>query len=875
MSPDREIITPSVDKRVRSELAFHIEMRTRELVEQGMSPEDARREAVRRFGNLDAISADMVKIGRQTEGIMRRARFITEATQDARAALRLLARRRSFAALAIGTLALGIGAATAIYSVVDGVLLRPLPFEEPDRIAAVWITQPTLATDPVISRYAYATPVGNEEYQALRRGTKTFQELALYTGGFVTLNTDAGSQRIPSLWATSSLFRVLRVNAAVGRAFQPEDNVLNGPNLTMLSWESWRTRFGGDTAVIGRRVTLNDTPYEIIGVLPPGVRVDRSAEAPEFWLPALRDSGDLVVRRNRNYKALARLAPGATYSVATLEVAQVLRSLGDTTLGARVEVWQHDQTSAARGPLLLLLGAAALLMVIACVNVAILQLGEAAARAREMATRAAMGAGVGRLIRQLLVESTVLSLVSALLGTVLASLMIRGLVAIAPERLPGMDTVSLDARVLTVAMLSAAVTGLLFGIVPAILAGRAASGNVVRSGVGEGGRGTRTIQRSLIALQLGLSMVLLVEATLLSRSLRNLSEVDPGFQPVRLTAVRVARSWRSDDDQVRSFTRTMLERLRSYPGVEAVTASTGVPFVSGSNSSPVELDHVGDVTPAERRHTQQRYVMPGYFETIGMRLVSGRFFNADDRPRSELVAIVSTSEVARDFGGQSPLGRRVKHQGKWRRIVGVVADVKYRELAREDEATLYVPFDQFPDATPVFVIRGDAGPNLQTAISAILREVEPRATVISVTALPGAIAKSYAVERYRAVLVSAFGIMAALLAAIGLYGVSLRSARRRTREIGIRLAIGATSFNVLRLLVSDAMQGVAIGLAIGTPAALLAARLVSPYLFKIAPNDPFVFAGVALLLIIATAMASAIPARRAAHLDPSAVLRAE
>jgi ABC-type antimicrobial peptide transport system permease subunit len=326
---------------------------------------------------------------------------------------------------------------------------------------------------------------------------------------------------------------------------------------------------------------------------------------------------------------------------------------------------------------------------------------------------------------------------------------------------------------------------------------------------------------------------------------------------------------------MRSFTTAVLQRLASYPGARGATASTHVPFVSGGNSSPVALDRIGDDLHGEARHTQQRYVVPGFFETIGIRLVSGRLFNADDRAAGELVAIVSASEVARDFGGQSPLGRQVRHQGKWRRIVGVVADVKYRELAREDEATIYVPFDQLPDAAPVFLIRGDIGRNVQQAMTTLLHEVEPRASVINVATLPAAIEKSYAAERYRAVLVSAFGVMAALLAAVGLYGVSVRSARRRTREIGIRLAVGATSATVLRLLVSDVMRGVAIGLAIGTPAALLAARLVDPYLFRIAPNDPTVFVGVSMLLVIATAVASAIPAHRAARVNPAVVLRSE
>ncbi len=869
----RDVMPHSVDQRVQRELDFHIEMRTRELVDGGMTPADARREAVRRFGNLEEMSSMLTRIGGQTEGVARRARYLREVMYDVQAALRLLARRRGFTSLAIGTLALGIGAATAIYSVVDGVLLRPLPFSEPERIAAVWITQPSAAKDPTVARYATATPIGNDEYQRLKRDAPALKEVALYGAGAVTLTTQAGNERVESLVATSSLLPLLRARAVLGRAFTSSDDVLNGPDVAMLSWESWHARFGGDSAVLGRRVTLNERSYEIIGVLPPGVRVDRSARAPEFWLPALRDSGDLVERHNRNYRALARLAPNATYATATQEVARSLRSMGDTTIGARVEMLQSDQASAARGPLLVLLGAAALLLLIACVNVAILQLGEASARAREMATRAAMGAGAARLVRQLLVESLALSLVGALFGTALAWLMIRGLVAIAPEPLPGMDTVALDARVLLFAMASALATGLVFGIVPAVIAGRSASGSIVRAGGGASGRDTRTVQRSLIAVQLGLSMVLLVEATLLTRSLRNLSAVDPGFRAAHLTAVRTALPRRYGDDRLRLLTAGVLQQLAASPGVERVTASTHVPFVSGGNSSPIQLDEVGD--RPRRRSTQQRYVVPGFFETMGMRLIAGRFFTANDREGSDPVAVVSASEVARDFAGQSPLGRRVKHQGTWRRVVGVVADVKYRELGGQDESTIYVPFDQYQDAAPVFLVRGNVGRDIRSVVARIVHELEPRATVTTVTTLPDAIEKSYASERYRTVLVTAFGLMAALLSAIGLYGVSVRSARRRTREIGIRLAIGGTSAMVQRLLVSDAMKGVAIGLLIGTPAALLAGRVVAPYLFGIAPNDPFVFVAVGVLLLVVTAAASAIPAWGAARLNPAVVLRSD
>ncbi|MEP6618543.1 MAG: ABC transporter permease [bacterium] len=880
-TPDREselrdLVRPPVGERVDRELEFHIEMRTRELVERGMSPTEARADAIRRFGNFEEVSSTLVEIAGQTEGIMRRARFVREAARDARVALRMLMRRRAFAALAIGTLALGIGAATAIYSVVDGVLLRPLPFSEPDRIAAVWITQPSLSKDPAIAWLADRTPMGNNEYQALRRDAASLRDLAMYAdGGPVTLTTEAGSERLPTMLATSSLLRALRVHPAVGRAFVDGEDVLNGPNVAMLSWDTWRSRFGGDSSVVGRKLTLDDKPYEIIGVLPQGLQVDRATDAPAFWLPALHDSTDIPAKRNRGYRALARLAPGVPYSAATDEVARVLREVtGDTLISARVEEWQRDQTHTARGPLLLLLAAAGLLLLIACVNVAILQLAEAAARSREMATRAALGAGVARLVRQLLAESVVISFLGALIGTALAWLMIRGLVALSPERLPGMDDVALDGRVLAFTMACAAGTGVLFGIVPALLAGRSGAAAIIRSGAGESGRGARTVQRSLVAIQLALSMALLVEATLLAQSLRNLSKVDPGFQRNDLAAVRVMLPREFSTEQRLSFTSNMLQRLRAYPGVARATVSTHVPFVSGVNSSPVTVDH-SEAAAAAARQTQQRYVEPGYFELLGMHLLSGRFFTPDDRDGGELVAVVSAAEVARDFGGVSPLGREVRHQGKWRRIVGVVADVKYRGLAREDEATIYVPYGQLPGSWPYFIIRGSAAAVMPAALTAMVHEVEPRAIMGPVTAIPGAIEKSYAAERFRAVLVSVFGGMAALLAVVGLYGVSIRTTKRRMREIGIRLALGGSRGSVVRLLVNDAMAGVAMGLAVGAPVALLAGRLVSPYLFGISPRDPIVFAGVAVSLAIATALASGIPARSAGRMNPAEVLRAD
>ena len=874
-----ETFQPPVDKRVANELAFHIEMRTRELIAQGVEPVVARRMATERFGDIDRVAAELNRLERGTDRTVRRARYLAELAHDARFAFRMMGRRRTFAALAIATLALGIGAATAIYSVVDTVLLRPLPFDEPDRIAAVWLAQPSVAKDPVISWLADATPMGPLEYNALREQSRTLRDLAMWSPRPVTLTTESGPERLPGLRVTSTLLPTLRVHPALGRAFATGEDALAGPLVTMLSYEIWLTRFGADSSIVGRSLTLNGKPHAVIGVLPAGVRVDRTTEVPAFWVPALQDSADLPSMRNRSYSAVARLAPGATFASATQETAALIRAVsGDTSMSARVDAWQHDQARDARGPLVVLLAAVALLLLIACVNVAILQLGEGSARGLEMTTRAALGAGSGRLVRQLLVESVAIALVSAVLGAVLAWLMMRGLIVAAPARLPGIDQVALNGRVLAFAVSCATLTGLLFGVVPAFVVARTGTGSLVRIGVGQSGRGTRQLQRLLIASQLALSLVLLVGAALLSRSLRELANVAPGFNAPRLTAISIAvpRSYYRDDDRVREFSKDLAARIGRIPGVERAAISSGVPFVGGGgSSSPLTVEPPAGAAEAKPRHTQQRYVQPGYFETMGMQLKAGRLFTEEDRNGAEPVAIVSEEEVKRDFGGRQPLGMRVQHQRVWRRVVGVVADVKYRGLGEVNEATVYIPLYQYVGGLPTLVVRGSVGPPFAQAMKAFLREVEPDASVLKIESIPQLIEKSYAAERYRTLIVTLFGIMASVLAAVGLYGVSVRAAARRNREIGVRIALGSSASRITRLLVGDAMAGVAFGLGVGIPAALLAANLVRPYLFKVGPTDPVAFGASTVLLVAVTALASFLPARVAGRENPARVLRGE
>lgn len=881
MSDDtrERIVPPNPRARVEAELAFHIEMHTRDLVQRGMTPAEARRQAEASFGDLQRLSAECRRLDQVTTRQQQRSLLLAELAQDVRFAFRMLWRRRGFAVLAIATLSIGIGAATSIYSVVDGVLLRPLPYSEPDRLAAVWIRQPEFAKNPAIASFAEATPLGNEEYSAIRAETKTVRDLAMWSTGAAFLRGDAGVERIPVTSVTSSIFGTLRLRMALGRSFVKGEDVLNGPAIAVLSWEAWQSRFAGDSSVVGHAVTLGETPYTIVGVLPRGVRLDRAQDVPVMWVPALRDSFDLIERHNRGYQGLARLSPGATFASASTELSRILRAVvGDSTVGARVEEWQVDATRDSRGALFVLLGAVSLLLVIACVNVAMLMLGETANRSRELASRAALGAGQRRLVRQLLTESVVIALGGALIGSALAWAFTRGLIAMAPARLPGIDDVGMNVRVLLFAVLISAGTGIAFGLLPGLSAAHVDASVLVRVGQGQSGRRSRVLQRSLVALQLALSAVLLSEGALLARSLLRLTAVDPGFRGADVVVAQIELPRRYDDEQAaRRFARDATTRLLAIPGVSQAAATSRAPFASGGSSSPVLAEGTTPADPAGV-HTQQSYVAPGYFAAMGIRLATGRFFDEGDRAGSEPVAIVSEAEVQRDFGSTSAVGRRVKHQNVWRRIVGVVADVKYRGLAKPNEAMIYVPLDQYPGLS-AFVLRGQPGAGLTslglTSIRAALREVEPEAVVTQVNELPVLIAASYGPERYRTVLVGAFAAMAVLLAAVGMYGVSARAALGRLREAGIRLALGSTDTALTRLFLADAMQGVVIGVAFGIPLAAWFGQLMRPYLFGIEPYDIFTFAGVAVFLAVVTAVASYVPSRRAASADPVTVLRSD
>lgn len=798
---------------------------------------------------------------------------------DLRFALRTLSRRRTFFIVAVTTLALGIGAATSIFSVVDGVLFRPLPFSEPSKLVSVWQTYPEWRKEPILASSWDKITFSVPEYRDWRAQQTSFDDVGIYSINQFLLTGRESPELVPVVSASSSLLSVLRKTPILGRDFLPGEDLPGGPAVALVSYEAWLSRFGGDSSIVGKLVPFETKSYEIVGVLPPKLSLRRaSTPPPQFWIP-MQDSSDAATRGNHSFWGMARLKRGVLENQAALETARIMNAVShrDPPSGARVTPLQIEQTRDVRKPLLVILAAVALLLLIACVNVATLLVGEAASREHEMATRVALGAARIRLVRQLLTESLALAGIGAALGTSLAYGGTRVLVALAPARIPGMADVRTDMRVLSVAILAAVITGLLFGLVPALTLSRSGPALLMRSGAGQSVRGRGGLQRAFVAVQLSLSVVLLVGAGLLSRSFARLTAVNPGFNTAGLLMVRIQlpRTIASNEAARADYYARALERLTATRGIVAVTAGTTIPFSNSNSSTTVHIEGLGPKPEGETREAQQRVVLPNYHSALGIPLRAGRYFSDQDRQGAIAVAIVSESMARRDWPDASPLGKRVMYRGEWRTIVGIVGDIKFRSLSSDVEATVYAPFPQVQQGL-TFLIRARAdAASVVPIVRATLARVNRNTPVTTIDTMSDLLSRSFAEERYRTVLIGMFGVLAAVLAAVGMYGVTSRAVSRRTREVGIRMALGASSQAVSALIVAQTLTGVVAGVAAGLVAALAVTRLLSPFLFGVKPTDPVTYAGILGMLAIVSVVASWLPARRAGQVAPATVLRSD
>lgn len=816
--------------------------------------------------------------------------------RDAYVAIRAWRRRPALAAVAIATIAIGIGAATSIYSIVDGVLLRPLPLPEPTRIAAIWLTYPRWRTNDVLAPMWDRIALSQPEFRDVVRLQRSFSSVAIWGGGLAILSAGDRAEEVRTLRASGSLLTTLGVSPLFGRTFSPDEDTPTGARVALISFELWQSRFAGTRDIVGRVVSLDDVPHTIVGVLPSGLTMGRTSRpatgslAPVgFWLPVGHDSANYYERTNHNYFAIGRLKPRVSIERARSELSRILVPSDKDALdkGVRLAEWQRDQTRDMQAPLYVLLAAAALLLVIACINVATLLLGEATAREREMAARAALGASTGRLVRQLLTESLTLALAGLALGSALAWAGTRLLVALAPSRIPGLSEVRVDLRVLAVSLVTSLVTGLLFGLAPALSLSRARPGILLRGG-GQSARGGAALQRTLIAIELALSVMLLVGAGLLTRTLQRITRIDPGFRTDHLIVDSPAfpRVAARDANVTRAFQSAVLARLAALPGVSAVTAGDGPPFSGRSSSSTVQPEGTEPQDPRGRagprgidsRHeAQQRVIIPGYFAAIAIPMREGRDFTAADRMGAPFVAIVSSTLARREFPNQSALGKRVKYQGEWWTIVGVVDEVHLQRLSIDVQPTIYTPVAQRRGSWLLpFLVRTAGDPGLiAPQVRKVVAELSPPAATQTIETMAVMVARSFAEERYRSVLVSLFGVIAAVLAAVGIYGVTSRAVSRRMRELAIRSALGATARSIALTVITASSVGAAVGIAVGLLGARLGSRVLTPFLFGVTAGDTTTYAVILALLGAVTLGASCLPALRATKVDIAAVLRGE
>ncbi len=859
------------------ELRLHLELEIESNLKAGMAPAEARRAALARFGGVEAVKEEC----REAGGTL----LVESFFQDLRQGARGLRRNPGFATVAVLTLALGIGGTTAIFSVVHGILLRPLPLPEPDRLMIVWENDRVQGT--------HREGVSYPDYADIRGEARSFSELAVVRGNLSFtlrgLGTDGEPERIAAAQVSRSYFPLLGVEPVVGRGFAPEEEQAGRHRVAVLSHRMWTSRFGADPGVVGKGLLLDGETYTVVGVMPPEAVLPGDDEM--LWVPVVPGEWQ-TLRGVHVFVVLGRLAPRVTVAEAQAEMDGVMARLekdhyeDNRGRGAFVAPLADELVRDVRPALAVLLGAVVAVLLVACVNVASLLLARAAARGQEVAVRSSLGAGRLHLARQLLTESLLLAVLGGAAGLLLARWGVRLLVALAPGDVPRLDGVGLDGRVVAFAVLVALATWVVFAAVPAVAASRPRPAAALDGSRAGAGRDRQRLRRALVVAEVTLSVVLLVASGLLLRSFHRLQDVDPGYAPRHLLAASVQlpkakypfpQGWPVLDwPQGNRVAEEALDRLRALPGVDAAALALYGP-TDGGWTTRVLVEGRPEPPLEQIEEAQYQPVGAGYFEVLGVRVLAGRGFTAADRPGAPLVAVVNQAFARRYFpDGESvePVGEAIRVYGAARQIVGVVADVKFLGLAEEAQPTMYLPFAQNPQPRFTVVARTAGDPSaLLPDLRALMSSLDPDLALFDVTLVEEALAGSLAQRRFTLVLLAVFAGVALLLAAIGIYGVVSYLVSQRTREIGVRMAVGATPGQVLWLVVGGGLPLVLTGLALGLAASLASSRFLSALLFRVGVADPVTFAAVGVAVALAALGACWWPARRAARIDPQAALR--
>jgi putative ABC transport system permease protein len=865
------------------ELESFLEARTEDLIARGMDPAGARAEALRRLGGttLADVRHHLYHSATEREARMRFRESLHRLGQDVRFALRSLARAPGFSLIAVLTLALGIGASTAIFSAVNPILFEPLPYPHPERILRISDVGPAGSRLDV----TFGT------YYELAARSRSFEALAVVKPWQPTVTGAGEPERLDGQRVSAGYFRALGVPPALGRDFEPSDDRVRGPKVAILSDGMWRRRFGGDPSIVGSLVTLDDNSYTVIGVMP---RAFENVLEPSAALWAPLQYGESFAPTSREWghhlRLLGRLRPGVEREQAAGELAAIARTpvpefprvpWASLDQGLTVSSLQDDVTYGVKPALLAVFGAVILLLTTACVNVTNLLLARGAQRRGEFAVRAALGAGRPRLIRQMLTESVLLAVLGGVLGMVVAALGVRALVVLSPPGVPRLGAIRLDAAVFAFALGVVALTGLVVGLVPALQVSR----DSLRVGLQHTSRrtagGFRSTRGTLVVAEVALALVLLVSAGLLLRSLQRLFAVPVGFEASELLTMQVQTSGHQfDADSVRyRFFEQALDAVRRVPGVAAAAFTSQLPLSGDLDVYGVHFER--DRDPANLGAALRYAVTPGYFEAMRIPLRRGRLLDAHDVAGAPRAVLINESFASRTFPRGDPIGQRLHFgpdDGQWYAVVGVVGDVKQASLGLVQSDAVYVAPTQWPwvDGLMSLVVRsrGDAAA-LAPAIKRAIWSVDKDQPIVRVATMHQLVARSAAERRFALIIFEAFGIVALVLAATGIYGVLSGSVAERVREIGVRSALGASRGNILALVVRQGMTLTGLGVVIGLGGAAAASQAIVTLLFGVRQLDAVTYLGVVALLLGVSGIACSVPAWRAARVDPSIALRAE
>jgi putative ABC transport system permease protein len=816
---------------------------------------------------------------------------------DIRYGIRQLIKHPAFTIIAVLTLALGIGANTAIFSVVNAVLLKPLPFPEPDQLIAVGMTDTRQKGETNLNSLSYP------DFFDFRDQNRTLASSAVYRDRSFALSAEEGATSLHGAKVSAEFFDVLGIKPAMGRAFVRDDEQGGGgPGgfQVIISHDFWKRHFGADPNVVGRTIVLDRRQYTISGVTPAGFQFPISNDAIDFYVTIAEDAANpdgslpqTKQRGNHSLQAVARLKPGATIQQAQADLSAIAAALtqqypdSNTHFGVLVKPLREDMIGDVRTALYILFGAVVCVLLIANANVANLLLARASARGKEIALRAAMGASRARIIRQLLTESVLLAGLGGLGGLVLAEFGTEALIQTVPQNIPRISNIQLDASVLAFTLLVSLVTGVIFGLVPAWQASHVDLNSSLKSGTrgGSGGEGKGRVRNALIMAEVALALVLLISAGLLIQSFAKLGRVQPGLRTDRLLTARIGLPDVAypKNENVIAFYDQFLPKVRALPGVESASAILPLPL-SGSNMVTSFDSEDNPLPEGQRPGAPVRIIATDYFKTTGIPIREGRVFDDRDQYQSAPVVIVNERFVQKFFPGKNVIGKRIQpgfsaddSGEKWREIIGVVGNVKHLNLKNEDSPEMYLPRTQIPIGVMSIVIRTSvSNPNAITnSLRKELAAMDVTIPLTSVRVFDEYISRSLARPRFNTLLLSIFAATALVLTAIGIYGVMAYSVSQRTGEIGIRIALGAGKSSIFRLIVGQAMMLVAISLVIGLAGAFAATRLLNSLLFGVGASDPVTFAAIVLLVSAVAFIAAWLPARRATRVDPIIALRAE